>query len=109
MKPWTIRCFRGAFGLALTVALGVGCARARVENVERAEARTLPRPARVVVFDFATGAADVRVFSSPVRTARRAAGLSVEETAEVLEVSPRTVKLDWQMARSFLRRALSAG
>lgn len=34
------------------------------------------------------------------------AGLSVEETAEVLGISPRTVKLDWQMARSFLRRAL---
>ena len=79
MKPGTIRSLRGAFGLALTVALCVGCARARVENVERPEARTLPRPARVVVFDFATGAADVRVFSSPVRTARRAAGLSVEE------------------------------
>lgn len=34
------------------------------------------------------------------------AGLSVEETAEVLDISPRTVKLDWQMARSFLRREL---
>ena len=79
MKPGTIRCFRAAFGLAFAVALCVGCARARVENVERAEARTLPRPARVVVFDFATGAADVRVGTSPVRTARRAAGLSVAE------------------------------
>lgn len=34
------------------------------------------------------------------------AGLSVEETAEVLDIAPRTVKLDWQMARSFLRREL---
>jgi RNA polymerase sigma-70 factor (ECF subfamily) len=34
------------------------------------------------------------------------AGLSVDETAEVLDISPRTVKLDWQMARSFLRREL---
>ena len=38
---------------------------------------------------------------------RYLAGLTVEETAEVLDVSPRTVKLDWQMARSFLRRELS--
>lgn len=34
------------------------------------------------------------------------AGLSVEETAEVLDVSPRTVKLDWQMARAWLSREL---
>jgi RNA polymerase sigma factor (TIGR02999 family) len=30
------------------------------------------------------------------------AGLSVEETAEVMGVSPRTVKRDWQAARAFL-------
>ena len=34
------------------------------------------------------------------------AGLSVDETAEVLGVSARTVKLDWQMARAWLRREL---
>lgn len=33
-------------------------------------------------------------------------GLSVDETAEVLEVSPRTVDVDWSMARAWLRRAL---
>lgn len=38
---------------------------------------------------------------------RYLAGLSVDETADILEISPRTVKLDWQMARSFLRRELS--
>lgn len=37
---------------------------------------------------------------------RYLAGLTVEETADVLGVSPRTVKLDWQMARAFLRREL---
>ena len=30
------------------------------------------------------------------------AGLSVDETAELLEVSPRTVKRDWRRARAFL-------
>jgi RNA polymerase sigma factor (TIGR02999 family) len=30
------------------------------------------------------------------------AGLSVEETAEALEISPRTVKREWQKARAFL-------
>jgi RNA polymerase sigma factor (TIGR02999 family) len=33
-------------------------------------------------------------------------GLSVEETAKVLEVSPRTVELDWRMARAWLVRTL---
>jgi RNA polymerase sigma factor (TIGR02999 family) len=36
-------------------------------------------------------------------------GLSVEETAEALEVSPRTVKGDWAVARHWLRDALQAG
>jgi len=34
-------------------------------------------------------------------------GLSVEETAEVLEVSPETVMRDWKMAKSWLFRELS--
>jgi len=33
-------------------------------------------------------------------------GLSVEETAEVLKVSPETVKRDWRLARSWLVREL---
>ena len=33
-------------------------------------------------------------------------GMSIEETAEVLGVSPRTVNVDWQMARAWLRREL---
>lgn len=35
------------------------------------------------------------------------AGLSVRETAEVLDVSETTVKDDWQMARAFLQAQLS--
>ena len=34
-------------------------------------------------------------------------GLSIEETAQVLEVSPATVKRDWRMARAWLHRELS--
>jgi RNA polymerase sigma factor (sigma-70 family) len=33
-------------------------------------------------------------------------GLSVEETAEVLDISPRTVKSDWQFARVWLLREM---
>lgn len=34
-------------------------------------------------------------------------GLSVEETAEVMGISPRTVKRDWAMARAWLRAQLA--
>jgi RNA polymerase sigma factor (TIGR02999 family) len=37
------------------------------------------------------------------------AGLSIEETATVLGVSPATVKRDWSMARAWLKRELSPG
>lgn len=36
-------------------------------------------------------------------------GLSVEETAKVLDVSERTVKRDWNVAKACLRRELSRG
>jgi len=36
------------------------------------------------------------------------AGLTEEEVAEVLGVSPRTVKRDWQVAKAWLRGALSS-
>lgn len=37
------------------------------------------------------------------------AGLTVEETAQVLEVSPDTVARDWRMARTWLLRELDGG
>jgi RNA polymerase sigma factor (TIGR02999 family) len=46
-----------------------------------------PRPARVV---------ECRFFG----------GLSVEETAAALEVSPRTVKRDWRFAQAWLKNAM---
>ncbi len=36
-------------------------------------------------------------------------GLSIEETAEVLHISPATVKRDWNMARAWLRAELDDG
>ena len=35
-------------------------------------------------------------------------GLSIEETAEVMEVSPATIKREWAVARAWLRRELTA-
>ncbi len=44
---------------------------------------------------------------SQVVECRFFAGLSVEETAEALEISPATVKRDWQVARAWLNRELA--
>ena len=38
---------------------------------------------------------------------RHFAGLSIEETADVLEVSPSSVKRDWLVAKSWIRRYMS--
>jgi DNA-directed RNA polymerase specialized sigma24 family protein len=38
---------------------------------------------------------------------RFSGGLSMEETAEVLKVSPETVMRDWKVAKAWLGRALS--
>lgn len=36
------------------------------------------------------------------------AGLSVEQTAEVMAISPRTVKRDWEFARTWLHREMTS-
>jgi hypothetical protein len=65
-------------------------------------------------------AADPRYWTSPLESlaaldARKVqvelkffAGLTVEETANVFNVSPDTVARDWRMARTWLLRELSA-
>ena len=34
-------------------------------------------------------------------------GLTIEETAEVLQISPATVKRDWNLAKAWLRNEIS--
>lgn len=46
---------------------------------------------------------------SQVMELRYFGGLSVEETAEVLKVSPGTVRRDWSLGRAWLHRELSPG
>jgi RNA polymerase sigma-70 factor (ECF subfamily) len=67
-----------------------------------------PEPALdVVALDRALDAlAAIDVRKSRVIELRYFAGLSVEETAEVLHVSPDTVKRDWRLAKLWLLREL---
>jgi DNA-directed RNA polymerase specialized sigma24 family protein len=36
-------------------------------------------------------------------------GLSIDETAEVLDISPRTVRREWQRSKAWLYRMISEG
>lgn len=74
-----IRLAVGGFGMLVLAAVASACAAARVENVQATRPPSLTRPARVVVFDFDTGAADVTVGTSPRRSVRNAVGLYVTE------------------------------
>lgn len=62
----------------------------------------------VLALDEALGHLDARDAQlARVVELRFFAGLTVDETAEVVGVSARTVKRDWNAARSFLRRELT--
>jgi RNA polymerase sigma-70 factor, ECF subfamily len=56
-----------------------------------------------------TRLAEIDPQQSQIVELRFFSGLSVEETAKVLDVSERTVKRDWNVAKAWLRRELSRG
>jgi len=61
----------------------------------------------VAVDDALNRLAKVDERKSQVVEMRFFGGLSVEETAEVLKVSPETVMRDWKLAKAWLLRELS--
>jgi len=63
----------------------------------------------VAVDDALNSLAAVDSRKSQVVEMRFFGGLSVNETAEVLKVSPETVQRDWKLAKSWLRREMSRG
>jgi RNA polymerase sigma factor (TIGR02999 family) len=66
-----------------------------------------PRVDLVAVDDALNALAAIDPRKSQVVELRFFGGLSVEETAEVLKVSPETVKRDWRLAKVWLRREMS--
>lgn len=79
----------------------------RVSLVE-AEAKSDERSADLVALDDALKAlAKLDERKSRIIELRYFGGLSIEETAEVLQVSPRTIKREWSLAQAWLFRELS--
>jgi RNA polymerase sigma factor (TIGR02999 family) len=62
----------------------------------------------VALDDALTGLARLDPQQSRIVELRFFAGLSVEETSEVLKISPATVKRDWAMAKAWLHREMRA-
>ena len=63
----------------------------------------------VAVDEALTRLAKIDEQQSRVVELRFFSGLTVEETAEVMGISPATVKRDWSMAKAWLHRELSGG
>jgi len=61
----------------------------------------------VALDDALTALATIDQRKSQIVELRYFGGLSVEETAEVLKVSPETVKRDWRLAKTWLLRELN--
>jgi RNA polymerase sigma factor (TIGR02999 family) len=82
---------------------------ARPISLEEAALVTAERAAELVAFDEALKElAKLSQRQSRVVELRYFGGLSVDETATVLSVSPETVMRDWSMAKTWLHRALGA-
>jgi RNA polymerase sigma factor (TIGR02999 family) len=82
---------------------------ARPSHVELDENRLVsqePRADVIALDDALTALAAIDERKSQVVELRFFGGLGIEETAEVLKVSPETVKRDWKLAKAWLRREL---
>ena len=109
------------FGIAAQMMrrILVDYARKRRYDKRGGDARTVPlddamivsdeRAADVVALDDALKSlAELDPRKSQIVELRFFGGLSIEETAEVLAVSPGTVMRDWTLAKAWLRREMTA-
>jgi RNA polymerase sigma factor (TIGR02999 family) len=83
-----------------------GAGSPHVEYDENLLVSTEPRADVVALDEALTALAAVDQRKSEVVELRFFGGLGIEETAEVLKVSPETVKRDWKLAKAWLRREL---
>jgi RNA polymerase sigma-70 factor (ECF subfamily) len=119
-QPWQNRAHFFAISAQLMRQILVDFARSRhrqkrgggVQAVSLDEALVLTderEPDLVALDDALKALAEVDGQKSRVVELRFFGGLSVEETAEVLKVSPDKVMRDWSLARSWLYREMSEG
>ena len=98
--------------ILVNIALAKGCKKrnglARRVTFDEAMVVSYERREDLVALDEAlTALAAVDVRKSQVVELRYFGGLSVEETAEALQISPETVMRDWKLAKVWLARELA--
>lgn len=105
------------FGIAAQLMRRILVDHARKRNSEKRgggeppapfdDAKGVPmKPRDLVALDEALGDfARIDPRSAKIVELRQFGGLSIDETAEVLDISPATVKRDWTAAKAWLRRA----
>lgn len=82
---------------------------AREVSLDEAAIVSEERTAEVVALDDALkGLAEFDLRKSQIVELRFFGGMSIDETAEVLAVSPGTVMRDWTLAKAWLRREMTA-
>lgn len=118
-KQWTDRTHFFAVSARIVRAVLVDHARARqavkrgagARAVELSENSAVDVPAPLVdLLDLDAALTDLErrdAQQSRIVELRHFAGLSIEETASVLNVSPSTVKRDWVIAKTWIRRHMS--
>ena len=83
---------------------------ARQVSLDEAKTVAKGRSAEFIALDDALESrAEIDPRKSRIVELRYFGGLSVKETAEVLQISPRTVLREWDLARAWLHRELSQG
>jgi RNA polymerase sigma factor (TIGR02999 family) len=82
----------------------------RLVSLDEAAVVSEERAAELLALDDAlTALASIDTQQSRIVELRFFGGLTIEETAEVLAVSPATVKRDWNSAKAWLYREISRG
>ena len=97
---------RGRRARAAVRQTGAGCDLVSIENQDIPAPQ--PHVDLVALADALDVLAAIEPRASQVVELRFFGGFSVEETAEALSVSPRTVNNDWNTARAWLHRQLVA-
>ncbi|MGI9068859.1 MAG: sigma-70 family RNA polymerase sigma factor [Pyrinomonadaceae bacterium] len=84
-----------------------GGAGAKISLDEAASISLSPNPNLLALDEALNALAEIDAQQTRIVELRYFGGLTIEETAEVMDLSPATIKREWSMARAWLHQALT--